>query len=114
MGNGHLSDRWPNTREDDPMELEVPKVLRRSGNLGVGNVLRGLHIQEQSRHPGERNRLTTLLDLHEDDFGTSSLVACLGLRGKLEVEVSFTPGGSLYVRSLVHEAQSHHGGVRII
>ena len=65
------------------MELEAPKVLWRSGNLGVGDVLRGLHIQEQSWHPRERNHLTTLLDLHEDDLGFSSSVACLGLRRAL-------------------------------
>ena len=71
------------TRENDPMELEAPKVLWRSGSLGVGDIPRGLHIQEQSWHPGERNHLTTLLDLHEDHLGLSSSVACLGLRGEL-------------------------------
>ena len=65
------------------MELEAPKVLWRSGNLGVSDVLRGLHIQEQSWYPGERNYLTTLLDLHEDHLGLSSSVACLSLRGEL-------------------------------
>ena len=68
------------------MELESPKVLWRSGSLGVGNVLRGLHIQEQSWHPGERNHLTTCLDLHKDDLGLIGSVACLDLRGKLEVK----------------------------
>ena len=96
------------------MELEAPKVLWRSGNLGVGDVLRGLHIQEQSWHPRERNHLTTHLDLHKDDLGLSGSVACLSLRGKLEVEVGFTPEGSLDVGSFIHEAQSHHGGVGII
>ena len=96
------------------MELEAPKVLWRSGNLGVGDVLRGLHIQEQSWYPGERNYLTTLLDLHKDHLGLSSSVACLGLRGELQVEIGFSPGGGLYVRSFIHEAQSHHGGVGII
>ena len=96
------------------MELEAPKVLWRSGNLGVGDVLRGLHIQEQSRHPGERNHLTTCLDLHKDDLGLSGSVACLGLRGKFEVEVGFAPGGGLNVGSFIHEAQSHHGEVWII
>ena len=96
------------------MEFEASKVLWRSGILGVGDVLRDLHIQEQSWDPRERNHLTTLLDLYEDDFGSSSSVAHLGLRGKLEVKVSLTPGGGLYVRSFVHEAQSHYGGVGII
>ena len=114
MGNGHLCDWWTNTCENDPMEPEAPEVLWRSGNLGVGNVLRGLHIQGQSLHPRERNHLTTILDLHKDHLGLSGSVACLGLRGKLEIEVGFTPGGGLYVRSFIHEAQSHQGGVRII
>ena len=96
------------------MKLEAPKVLWRLGSLGVGNVLRGLHIQEQSWHPGERNHLTTHLDLHEDDLGLNSSVAYLGLRGKLQVEVGFAPGGSLDVGSFIHEAQSHHGRVGII
>ena len=96
------------------MELEAPKVFWRLGSLGVANVLWGLHIQEQSWHPGERNHLTTHLDLHKDDLGLSGSVACLGLRGKLEVEVGFAPGGGLNVGSFIHEAQSHHGGVRII
>ena len=82
-GKGHLSDQWTNTCENDPMEFEASKVLQRSGVLGVGDVLRGLHIQEQGWHPWERNHLTTLLDLYEDDFGTSSLFTHLGLRGKL-------------------------------
>ena len=47
MGKGHLSDRWTNTCENDLMELEASKVLRRSGVLGVGDVFSGLHIQEQ-------------------------------------------------------------------
>ena len=96
------------------MELEAPKVLWRSGSLGVGNVLRGLYIQEQSWHPGERNHLTTHLDLHKDNLGLSGSVARLSLRGKLEVEVGFAPGGDLYVGRFIHEAQSHHGGVGII
>ena len=102
------------THENDPMEPEAPKVLWRSWNLGVDDVLRGLHIQEQSWHPGERNHLPTLLDLHKDHLGLGSSVANLGLRGKLEVEVGFAPGGSLYVRSFIHKAQSHHGRVGII
>ena len=82
-GKGHLSDWGTNTCENDPMEFEASKVLRRSGVLGVGDVLRGLHIQEQSWHSRERNHLTTLLDLYKDDFGTSSSVTRLSLRGKL-------------------------------
>ena len=82
-GKGHLSDWWTNTCVNDLMEFEASKVLQRSGVFGVGDVLRGLHIQEQSWHPGERNHLTTLLDLYEDDFGASSSVTRLGLRGKL-------------------------------
>ena len=82
------------------MEPEAPKVLWRLGNLGVGDVLRGLHIQEQSWHPGERNHLTAHLDLHEDHLGLSGSVACLGLRGKLEVKIGFAPGGSLNERKL--------------
>ena len=89
------------------MELEAPKVLWRSGNLGVSNVLRGLHIQEQSVHPRERNHLTTILDLHEDYLGLCGSVACPGLRGELEFKVDFAPGGGLYVRSFIHEAQSY-------
>ena len=83
MGKGHLSDRWTNTCVNDPMEFEASKVSRRLGVLRVSDVLRGLHIQEQDWHPWERNHLTTLLDLYEDDFGASSLVTCLGWRGKL-------------------------------
>ena len=83
MGKGHLFDWWTNTCENDPMEFEASKVLRRLGVLGVGDVLRGLHIQEQGWHPGERNHLATLLDLYKDDFGTSSSVTSLSLRGKL-------------------------------
>ena len=64
------------------MEFEASKVLRRSGVFGVGDVLRGLHIQEQSWHPRERNHLTTLLDLYEDEFGPSSSVTHLSLRGE--------------------------------
>ena len=82
-GKGHLSDRWTNTCVNDPMEFEASKVLRRSGVLGVSDVLSGLHIQEQGWHPRKRNHLTTLLDLYEDDLGTSSSVTCLGLRGEL-------------------------------
>ena len=96
------------------MELEAPKVLWRLGSLGVSDVLRGLDIQEQSWHPGERNHLTTCLDLHKDDLGLSGSVAYLGLRGKLEVEVGFVPGGGLNEGSFIHETQSHHGGVEII
>ena len=102
------------TRENDLMELEAPKVLWRLRNLGVNDVLRGLHSQEQSWYPRERNHLTTHLDLHKDDLGLSGLIACLGLRGNLEVEVGFAPGGGLDVGSFIHEAQSHHGGVGII
>ena len=82
-GKSHLSDRWTDTCVNNPMEFEASKVLRRSGVLGVGDVLSSLHIQEQGWHPGERNHLTTLLDLYEDDLGASSLVTCLSLRGEL-------------------------------
>ena len=102
------------TLECDLIELEAPKVLWSSGNLGVGDVLWGLHIQEQGWHPGERNYLTAHLDLHEDDLGLCGSVAHLGLRGELEVEVGFGPRGGLYVGSFIHEAQFHHGGVGII
>ena len=54
---------------------EAPKDLWGSGNLGVGDVLRGLHIQEQGWHPGERNYLTTCLDLHKDHLGPSCSAA---------------------------------------
>ena len=83
MGKGHLSDRWTNTCVNNLMEFEASKVLWRPGVLGVGDVLSSLHIQEQGWHPRERNHLATLLDLYEDDLGTSSLVTCLGLRGEL-------------------------------
>ena len=83
MRKGHLSDRWTNTCENDPVEFEASKVLWRSGVLGVGDILRGLHIQEQSWCPGERNHLATLLDLYKDDFGARSSVTHLGLKGKL-------------------------------
>ena len=114
MGKGHLCGRWILTLESDLIELEAPKDLWGLGNLGDGDVLRGLHIQEQGWHPGERNHLTAHLDLHKDDLGPSGSVARLGLRGELEVEVGFGPGGGLYVGSFIHEAQSHHGGVGII
>ena len=52
--------------------------------------MRGLHFQEQSWHPRERNHLTAHLDLHKDDLGLSGSVACLNLRGKLEVEALYT------------------------
>ena len=58
-GKGHLSDQGTNTRENDPMEFEASKILRRLGVLGVSDVLSGLHIQEQGWHVGERNHLTT-------------------------------------------------------
>ena len=80
-----------------------------SGNLGVGDVLRGLHIQEQGWHPRERNHLTTCLDLHKDHLGPGGSAAHLGLRGELEVEIGLGPGGGLYVGSFINEAQSHHG-----
>ena len=83
MGKGHLSDRWTNTCVNYPMEFEASKVLQRSGVLGVGDILSGLHVQEQGWHPWKRNHLTTLLDLYKDDLGTSSLVTHLSLRGKL-------------------------------
>ena len=109
MGKGHLCGRWIITLESDLIELEAPKVLWRLGNLGVGDVFWGLHIQEQGWHPRERNHLTAHLDLHKDDLGLSDSVACLGLRGELEVEVGFGPGGGLYVGSFIHEAQSNMG-----
>ena len=61
------------------MTTKAPKVLWGSRSLGVGDFLRGLHIQEQGRHPGERNHLTTCLDLHKDHIGPGGSVACLGL-----------------------------------
>ena len=82
-GKGHLFDQWTNTCVNDPMEFEASKVLQRSGVLGVGDVLSGLHIQEQGWYPGKRNHLTTLLDLYKDDLGISSSVTCLGFRGEL-------------------------------
>ena len=83
MGKGHLSDRWTNTGVNDPMEFEAPEVLWRSGVLGVGDVLSGLHVQEQGWHPWKRNHLTALLDLHEDDLRAGSSVTHLSLRGEL-------------------------------
>ena len=114
MGKGHLCGRRIPTLDSDLKELEAPKDLWGSGNLGVGDVLRGLHIQEQGWHPGERNHLTTCLDLHKDHLGPSGSAACFGLRGELEGEIGLGPGGGLYVGSFINEAQSHHGGVRII
>ena len=82
-GKGHLSDWWTNTCVNDLMEFEASKVLWRSGVLGISDILSSLHIQEQGWHPGKWNHLTTVLDLYEDDLGTSSSVTCLGLTGKL-------------------------------
>ena len=65
-------------------------------------------------HSGEGNHLTTILDSHEDYLGLSGSVACPGLQGKFEFKVGFAPGGGLYVRSFIHEAQSHQGEVGII
>ena len=45
-GNSHLGNQWILTCNDDPMEVEAPKVSCRSGDLGVRDVLRCLHIQE--------------------------------------------------------------------
>ena len=95
-------------------QLEAPKVLWGSRSLRVGDVLRGLHIQEQGRYSGERNHLTTCLDLHKDHLGPGGSVAHLGLGGELKVEIGLGPRGGLYVRSFIGEAQSHHGRVRIV
>ena len=105
--NSHLGNRWILTCKDGPMETKAPKVLCRSGDLRVRDVLRCLHIQEQSGYTGERNHLTTYLYLHEDHFGLKWTIACLGLQGKFEFKVGFTPGGGLYVWHLVQEAQAH-------
>ena len=77
--------------ESDLKELESPEDVWGSGNLGIGDVLRGLHIQEQCWHPEERNHLTTCLDLHKDHLGLSGSAAHLGLRGELEVKVGLSP-----------------------
>ena len=113
-GKGHLCERWIRILEGDLKELEAPEDVWRLGNLGVGDVLRGLHIQEQCWYPRERNHLTTCLDLYKDHLGLGGLAARLGLRGELEVKVGLGSGGGLYVRSFVNEAQSHQGRVGII
>ena len=64
--------------------------------------------------PGERNHLTTCLDLHKDHLGPGGSVAQIGLGGELKVEIGLGPRGGLYVRSFIDEAQSHHGRVRIV
>ena len=45
-GNSHLGNRWILTCNDDPMEMEAPKVSYRSGNLRVHDVLWRLHVKE--------------------------------------------------------------------
>ena len=114
MGKSHLCRWWIPSLKSDLKELETPKDLWGSGSLGVGDILRCLHIQEQGWHPRERNHLTTCLDLHKDHPGPSGSAACFGLRGELEVKIGFGPGGGLYVGSFIHEAQSHHGRVGIV
>ena len=90
------------------------KPLKSCGGRGAGDVLRGLHIQEQGRYSGERNHLTTCLDLHKDHLGPGGSVAHLGLGGELKVEIGLSPRGGLYVRSFIDEAQSHHGRVGVV
>ena len=51
------------------------------------------------------------MDLHKDHLGPGGSVARLGLGGELKVEIGLGPGGGLYVRSFIDEAQSHHGRV---
>ena len=109
MGKGHLGSWRISSLKDDLKELETPKDLWGLGSLGIGDIFRCLHIQEQGWHPRERNHLTACLDLHKDHLGPSGSAARLGLRGKLEVKIGFSPGGGLYVGGFIHEAQSHHG-----
>ena len=113
-GKGHLCSRWITSLKSDLKELKTSKDLWGSGSLGVGDILRCFHIQEQGWHPRERKHLTTCLDLHEDHLGPSGSAALLSLRGQLKVEIGFGPGGGLYVGSSIHEAQSHHGRLGII
>ena len=74
----------------------------------------GVFTSRKCWHPGERNHLTTCLDLHKDHLGLSGSAAHLGLRGELEVKIGLGPGGGLYVGSFINEAQPHHGGIGII
>ena len=49
------------------MEPKAPEVLRRLGVIGVGDVLLGFHIKEQSWHSGEGDHLAALVDPHKGD-----------------------------------------------